>query len=156
VFKSEHGGAFFTPNSEYIIEGAQYAAPFDNNYHPIDEYKESYRGGVTLWKFDNVKGRILEDQSFTLELPPYMQDLSDAGKGASFGWGFTNSFNTEMYTGGIEVGMPPNEAGMSRNDTDFLHVYNWQNLPKTRKMSKLLTATGSFRWILPSKMMRFS
>ncbi|MDA3946135.1 MAG: Sec-dependent nitrous-oxide reductase [Helicobacteraceae bacterium] len=147
VFKSEHGGAFFTPNSEYIIEGAQYAAPFDNNYHPIDEYKESYRGGVTLWKFDNVKGRILEDQSFTLELPPYMQDLSDAGKGASFGWGFTNSFNTEMYTGGIEVGMPPNEAGMSRNDTDFLHVYNWQKLAELAKDKKNVKVVNGHRVI---------
>jgi nitrous-oxide reductase len=48
VLKSEHGGAFFTQNSDYIIEASQYAAPFDNNYHPIEEYKETYRGGVTL------------------------------------------------------------------------------------------------------------
>jgi len=136
VFKSAHGGAFFTPNSEYILDAAQYAAPLDNNYHPIEEYKETYRGGVTFWKFDSKKGRIQEDKSFTLELPPYMQDLSDAGKGASYGWGFTNSFNTEMYTGGIEVGMPPNEAGMSRNDTDFLHVYNWEKLAKLAKNKK--------------------
>ncbi|MBL0721235.1 MAG: Sec-dependent nitrous-oxide reductase [Sulfurovum sp.] len=130
VFKSAHGGAFFTQNSEYIIEAAQYAAPFDNNYHPIEEYKETYRGGATLWKFDSKIGRINPDASFTLEMPPYMQDLSDAGKGVSHGWGFTNSFNTEMYTGGIEVGMPPFEAGCSRNDTDFLHVYNWEKLAK--------------------------
>ena len=136
VFKSEHGGAFFTPNSEFILEACQYAAPYDNNYHPIEEYKETYRGGVTLWKFDSEKGRIQEKDSFTLEMPPYMQDLSDAGKGASNGWGFTNSFNTEMYTGGIEVGMPPNEAGMSRNDTDFLHVYNWEKLATLVKDKK--------------------
>jgi len=133
VFKSDHGGAFFTQNSDYIIEAAQYAAPFDNNYHPIDEYKETYRGGVTMWKFDSKEGRIKPKDSFTLELPPYMQDLSDAGKGASDGWGFTNSFNTEMYTGGIEVGMPPFEAGCSRNDTDFLHVYNWKKLAQLAK-----------------------
>jgi len=133
VFKSSHGGAFFTQNSEYIISACQYAAPFDNNYHPIDEYKESYRGGVTMWKFDNKEGRIQQDKSFTIEMPPYMQDLSDAGKGSSHGWGFTNSFNTEMYTGGIEDGMPPNEAGMSRNDTDFLHVYNWEKLAELAK-----------------------
>jgi len=133
VFKSAHGGAFFTQDSDYIIEAAQYAAPFDNNYHPIEEYKETYRGGVTMWKFDSKKGRIKPKDSFTLELPPYMQDLSDAGKNASNGWGFTNSFNTEMYTGGIEVGMPPFEAGMSRNDTDFLHVYNWKKLAKLAK-----------------------
>ncbi len=136
VFKSAHGGAFFTPNSEYILDAAQYAAPFDNNYHPIEEYKESYRGGVTIWKFDHKIGRIIEKDSFTVEMPPYMQDLSDAGKGASYGWGFTNSFNSEMYTGGIEVGMPPNEAGMSRNDTDFLHVYNWKKLAKLAKNKK--------------------
>jgi len=136
VFKSEHGGSFFTPNSEYIIEACQYAAPFDNNYHPIEEYKETYRGGVTLWKFDPKIGRIKPKESFVLELPPYMQDLSDAGKGASYGWGFTNSFNTEMYTGGIEVGMPPFEAGCSRNDTDFLHVYNWKKLAKLAKNKK--------------------
>ncbi|MBU1658952.1 Sec-dependent nitrous-oxide reductase [bacterium] len=136
VFKSAHGGAFYTQNSEYIIEAAQYAAPFDNDYHPIEEYKETYRGGVTMWKFDNKKGRIQEKESFTIEMPPYMQDLSDAGKGVSDGWGFTNSFNTEMYTGGIEVGMPPNEAGMSRNDTDFLHIYDWKTLAKLAEDKK--------------------
>ena len=136
VFKSDHGGAFFTPNSEYILEACQYAAPFDNNYHPIEEYKETYRGGVTVWKFDHEKGRIIPDKSFTIEMPPYMQDLSDAGKEASYGWGFTNSFNSEMYTGGIEKGLPPFEAGMSRNDTDFLHVYNWKKLAKLAENPK--------------------
>ena len=136
VFKSEHGGAFFTPNSEHILEAAQYAAPFDNEYHPIEDYKETYRGGVTVWKFDSKIGRIIPKDSFTLEMPPYMQDLSDSGKNMSDGWGFTNSFNSEMYTGGIEVGMPPNEAGMSRNDTDFLHVYNWKKLYELSKDPK--------------------
>ncbi len=136
VFKSTHGGAFFTQDSDYIIDAAQYAAPLDNNYHPIEEYKESYRGGVTMWRFDHKKGRVQEKESFTIEMPPYMQDLSDAGKAVSDGWAFTNSFNSEMYTGGIEVGMPPNEAGMSRNDTDFLHVYNWRKLAELAKDKK--------------------
>ncbi|QDF28172.1 Sec-dependent nitrous-oxide reductase [Halarcobacter anaerophilus] len=136
VFKSDHGGAFFTPNSEHILESAQYAAPFDNNYHSIEDYKEEYRGGVTVWKFDPKIGRVIPNDSYTIEMPPYMQDLSDSGKGISNGWGFTNSFNSEMYTGGIEVGMPPNEAGMSRNDTDFLHVYNWEKLYKLSKNPK--------------------
>jgi len=136
IFKSDHGGAFFTQDSDYIIEACQYAAPYDNNYHPIEEYKETYRGGATMWKFDSKIGRIDEKASFTIEMPPYMQDLSDAGKGVSDGWGFTNSFNSEMYTGGIEVGMPPFEAGCSRNDTDFLHVYNWKKLAKLAEDKK--------------------
>ena len=130
VFKSEHGGSFVTPNTEYVLEASQYAAPFDNNYHPIEDYKESYRGGVTMWKFDKKKGRIDVDKSLTQEFPPYGQDITDSGKNISDGWGFTNSFNSEMYTGGIEVGNPPNEAGMSRNDTDFMHVYNWKKIAK--------------------------
>lgn len=147
VFKSEHGGSFFTQDSEYIIEAAQYAAPFDNGYHPIEDYKETYRGGVTMWKFDHDKGRIVEKDSFTIELPPYMQDLSDAGKKVSHGWGFTNSFNSEMYTGGIEVGMPPNEAGMSRNDTDYLHVYNWKKLAELAKDPKNVKVVNNHRVI---------
>ncbi len=147
VFKSEHGGSFFTQDSEYILEAAQYGAPFDNNYHPIEEYKESYRGGVTMWKFDPKIGRIQDKDSFTIELPPYMQDLSDAGKKVSHGWGFTNSFNSEMYTGGIEVGMPPNEAGMSRNDTDFLHVYNWKKLAELAKDPKNVKIINDHRVI---------
>ncbi len=147
VFKSAHGGAFFTQGSEYIIEAAQYAAPFDNNYHPIEDYKETYRGGATMWKFDPKIGRIIEKDSFTIEMPPYMQDLSDAGKGVSHGWGFTNSFNTEMYTGGIEVGMPPNEAGMSRNDTDFLHVYNWEKLAELAEDPKNVKVVNGHRII---------
>ena len=147
VFKSDHGGAFFTPNSKHILEACQYAAPYDNNYHPIEEYKETYRGGVTVWDFDPKEGRIHPEKSFTLELPPYMQDLSDSGKGASDGWGFTNSFNSEMYTGGIEVGMPPFEAGCSRNDTDFLHVYNWKKLAQLAKDDKNVKVINGMRVI---------
>ncbi len=130
VMKSEHGGAFVTPNTEYILEATQYAAPLDDQWHPIEDYENSFRGALTLWKFDYAKGRIDEPNSFSLELPPYMQDLSDAGKGVSDGWAFVNSFNTEMYTGGIEKGLPPFEAGMSRNDNDYLHVINWKALEK--------------------------
>ncbi len=136
VFKSDHGGAFFTPNSEYILEACQYGAPLDNNYHPMEDFAETYRGGVTVWKFNPEIGRIDVNKSFTIEMPPYMQDLSDAGKEASYGWGFTNSFNSEMYTGGIEKGLPPFEAGTSRNDTDFLHVYNWKKLAELAKDDK--------------------
>ena len=32
LFKSDHGGAFVTPNTEYILESCQYAAPLTNDY----------------------------------------------------------------------------------------------------------------------------
>ncbi|MDP3652349.1 MAG: Sec-dependent nitrous-oxide reductase [Rhodoferax sp.] len=127
IFKSEHGGAFVTTNSEYVIEAAQYASPLENKkFYPLEEFNEKYRGGITYWKFDRKEGRIQPEKSFSLELPPYSQDLSDAGKGASEGWSFTNSFCSERYVGGIEKGRPPYEAGCSAKDTDYLHVINWK------------------------------
>ncbi|MCK5920983.1 MAG: hypothetical protein KAG66_08580, partial [Methylococcales bacterium] len=78
LFRSEHGGAFVTPNTEYIMEGTQYAAPYGDDFVPLSEFNEKYRGGLTYWKFDNEKGRINAENSFTFELGPYSQDLSDA------------------------------------------------------------------------------
>jgi len=127
LFRSEHGGAFVTPNTDYIIEAAQYPAPLDNKkFQPLESFNDKYRGGVTYWKFNRKEGRIVPAESFTIELPPYSQDLSDAGKGPSDGWSFTNSFCAERYVGGIEKGRPPYEAGCSAKDTDFLHVINWK------------------------------
>lgn len=142
IMKSDHGGAFVTPNTEYVIQTSQYAAPLDNKYYPLTQYKEKYRGAITYWKFDRKKGRIDVENSFSVELPPYMQDLTDAGKGVSYGWSFTNSFNAEMYTGGIEAGNAPNEAGMSAWDTDYLHVVNWKKLEELVAKGKYTIING--------------
>ena len=135
IFRSNHGGAFFTPDSRYVMEASQYPSPMDWKYHELSEanFEKFWRGGLTYHKFDNEKGRIIEDESFTFEFPPYTQDLSDAGKLDSYGWGFTNSFCTEMYYGGIESGRPPFEAGCSSRDVDYLHVTNWQKAEKLLK-----------------------
>lgn len=139
---SDHGGAFVTPNTEYIVEGGQYATVLGYGYAPIDDYKKSYRGMVTLWKFDRAKGRIDVDNSFALELPPYWQDLADAGKLASDGFIFLNSFNTEMATGGIEQGKPPFEAGASQRDMDYLHVIDWKRAEQAFKAGKAKKTNG--------------
>jgi len=101
-FKSEHGGAFVTPNTEYIMSA----------------------------------------NSFTFELPPYSQDLSDAGKEASYGWGFTNSFCSERYVGGEN--RPPFEAGCSAKDTDFLQITNWKKAEELVKAGKVKKVNGSY------------
>jgi nitrous-oxide reductase len=123
---SNHGGAFVTPNTDYIIDGSQYAAPFGWEYAPLSDYKNSYRGAMTYWKFDRSTGRIDPTKSFSIEIPPYWQDLADAGKGPSDGWSFSNSLNTEMALGGIMEGQPPVEAGASMRDMDYLSVINWR------------------------------
>ncbi|HJW83538.1 MAG TPA: Sec-dependent nitrous-oxide reductase [Anaerolineae bacterium] len=139
---NDHGGAFVTPNTEYVIEGPQYAAPIGWEYASLEDYDEKYRGLITFWKFDRVKGRVDVAQSFQIELPPYWQDLCDAGKGVSEGWFFCNSFNTELATGGVEEGNPPFEAGTAKNDTDYLHIFNWKKAEEVVKAGKAETLNG--------------
>ncbi|NOR51325.1 MAG: Sec-dependent nitrous-oxide reductase [Gammaproteobacteria bacterium] len=142
IMKSEHGGAFVSGNTEYIMEASQYAAPMEKGFVPLEEFNEKYRGAVTYWPFDYKKGRIDEKNAFSLELPPYSQDLSDFGKGVSEGWSFTNSFCTERYVGGIEKGRPPYEAGCSQKDTDFMHVVNWKKAAEVVKAGKTKKING--------------
>jgi len=143
IYKSEHGGAFVTPNTDYIFEAAQYAAPLENKkFYPLEEFNEKYRGGMTYWKFDRKEGLIDAKNSFSVELPPYSQDLSDAGKGPSDGWSFTNSFCSERYVGGIEKGRPPYEAGCSAKDTDYMHVINWKKAAELVAAGKAMKVNG--------------
>jgi nitrous-oxide reductase len=139
---SDHGAAFVTPDTDYIIEGGQYATVLGYGYAPPEEYKKSYRGMVTMWKFDRQRGRIDTKNSFALELPPYWQDLADAGKVASDGFFFVNSFNVEMATGGVEKGNPPFEAGASKRDTDYLHIVDWKKAEAAFKAGKAKAING--------------
>lgn len=139
---SDHGAAFVTPNTDYIIEGGQYATVLGYGYAPPEDYAKSYRGMVTMWKFDRAKGRIDVQNSFALELPPYWQDLADAGKKASDGFFFVNSFNAEMATGGIEKGNPPFEAGASKRDMDYLHIVDWKKAEAAFKAGKATKING--------------
>jgi nitrous-oxide reductase len=134
---NDHGGTVVTPNTEYVIEGSQYAMPLGGEYAPLEQYKEKYRGAVTFWKFDRQKGRIDPSQSFAIELPPYWQDLFASGREVSDGWVFGNSFNVEQATGGIEEGKPPFEAGTSQRDTDYLHIINLKKAAEVFKAGKV-------------------
>ncbi len=142
LIASDHGGAFVTPNTEYVIEGSQYPAPLGGGYAPIEEYDEKYRGAVTFWKFDRAAERIVPEESWAIELPPYMQDLSDAGKLASDGWAFVNSFNTERAVGGNMEGNPPLESGASQNDMDYLHIINWRKAEELVNAGKTVEIAG--------------
>ncbi|MER3544463.1 MAG: cytochrome C [Chloroflexota bacterium] len=139
---NDHGGGFVTPNTEYVIEGPQYATPIGWEYAPVDQYKEKYRGVITFWAFDREKGRVDVARSFQIELPPYWQDLCDAGKKVSEGWIFCNSINTELATGGIELGLPPFEAGTAQRDMDYLHIINWKKAEELVKAGKAETING--------------
>lgn len=142
LLRSDHGGCFVTPNTDYVIEASQYPVPLGGTYSDVTRYNEDYRGVVVFWKFDRQRGRIDPEQSWAVELPPYMQDLADAGKLASDGWAFFNSFNTERAYGGNTEGRPPLESGASRNDTDYLHVFNWRRAEEVVRAGRAETIAG--------------
>lgn len=132
---SNHG-LCVTPDTEYVIESSQYGVPLGMAFAPIESYKDTHRGSAIMWKFDRKRGRIDPAQSFAIELPPYWQDLVDAGKRASDGFLFINSLNTELATGGVQDKKPPFEAGVSRNATDYLHIIDWRKAEAAFKAGK--------------------
>ncbi len=138
---SDHGTCV-TPNTEYVVETSQYATPPGWTYAPLSEYKTAYRGAATYWKFDRKHGKIVPSQSFTIELPPYSQDLTDAGKLVSDGWTFTNSFNTELATPADFKGGSPLEVSASQNDMDFMHLINWRKAEAYAKSGSVALRDG--------------
>src|SRR5579883_2824359 len=131
---SDHHGVF-TDNSEYIIVSTFFPTPFDqpNGYAPIEDYRSKYKGVVSFLRFDRQAGRIVPEESFQIELPPYFQDLSIAGRGPSDGFFFINSMNVEMATGGDLEGKPPMEIGASQREMDYLHVIDWKKAAEVAK-----------------------
>ncbi|HEU0035812.1 MAG TPA: Sec-dependent nitrous-oxide reductase [Kofleriaceae bacterium] len=146
---SDHGAAFVTPNTEYVIETTQYPTPLGGAFADPKEIKEKFRGAAVFWKFDRAKGRIDKAASFAIELPPYTQDLSDAGKLTSDGYAFFNSINTELSYGGNMEGNPPMESGYSQHDMDYLHIVNW-------KKAEQLVAQGKFEKIADMRVIRLA
>jgi nitrous-oxide reductase len=126
--QSSHGGVFATPNTEYVHISAKTPSPVwsETGYADLADYEEEFRGMSTFLAVDQDSGRFVEEDSFQIELPPYNQDLADAGKLVSNGWAFINTYNTEMATGGILEGEPPLETGAIAADYDYLHIINWE------------------------------
>ena len=67
IAMNDHGGTFVTPDTAWVIEGGQYAAPPGGEYAPLSEYNDEYRAIVTFWKFYRDQGSILHHQSYALE-----------------------------------------------------------------------------------------
>ena len=142
--ESSHGGCFVTPNSEYVHISTMTPTLVDrtNIHGSLDNYAKAFRGFSTFLKIDPNNGKMLVDQSFQVELPPYTQDLADSGKLASDGWIFINSYNAEMAVGGNLEGKPSIEAGASQGDYDYMHCINWKKAEEVANAGKTQTRNG--------------
>jgi nitrous-oxide reductase len=149
--QTSHGGIFATPDTKYVHISSKVpalkawnaskgqAATLDDH---LNRYPDIYRGYSTFVSVDPKSGRMDLAKSFQIELPPYTQDLADAGKGASYGYAFINSYNAEMATGGIQQGKPPLEVGASQLDFDYLHIINWQKAEQVVAAGKFTELNG--------------
>jgi nitrous-oxide reductase len=143
--QTSHGGCFVTPNTDYVHISSKVpmANAFADSPMPVtldqhlNKYSEIYRGVSTFMKVDRANGGRMDlAKSFQIELPPYNQDLADAGKVASDGFAFINSYNTEMATGGAPYGKPTIEVGASKNDFDYMHVIDWKKAEQVANSGK--------------------
>jgi nitrous-oxide reductase len=149
--QTSHGGIFATPDTRYVhisskvpaLKGwdAKKGGRITVADH-LNRYPELYRGYSTFMRIDQQTGRMNLKESFQLELPPYTQDLADAGKGPSYGYAFINSYNVEMSTGGTDHGKPPLEVGASQLDFDFLHIVNWKKAEEVVAAGKYQELNG--------------
>ncbi|MCB0719057.1 MAG: Sec-dependent nitrous-oxide reductase [Bacteroidetes bacterium] len=111
-----HASPFITPNSEYVVASTRFSVPIPQKDISISEYKGNFKGTITFVKADSP-GEM--DIAFQILVPGYNYDLSHSGKGASYGWSFFTTYNTEEANTLLEV-------NASRNDKDFVAAVNWK------------------------------
>jgi nitrous-oxide reductase len=95
LFISTFPGVSVTQNTEYVIHTSQFPAPWElREADPVTEFESKFKSGVTLWKFEDTEdaagtghhiGRMIKEESFTLELPPLTLGFFDAGRASSHG-----------------------------------------------------------------------
>ena len=66
LIQSDHGAAFVTPDTDYVIQTTQYPAPLGGKYADVSEYNDKYRGASIFWKFDRANRRIDPEKSFAI------------------------------------------------------------------------------------------
>lgn len=114
-----HSSAFITENTEYVIAGTRFSVPVPQRDMPISEYKGNFKGAVSFIKVDPESGEM--DIKFQLIMPGFNYDLSHPGRGASHGWYFLTTYNTEEANSLMEV-------NSSQNDKDFIAAINWKKI----------------------------
>jgi len=113
-----HGGAFVTPNTEYILAASRFSIPLPKGtYAPIEQYATAYKGVVAGIAVDPKTGEM--SVGWQILMPPFNYDLGDAGKGPSYGWAFWTSYNSERATGKLEV-------TSTQKDRDYIAAVNWK------------------------------
>jgi nitrous-oxide reductase len=123
-----HGSAFVTPNTDYLIMSSRFSIPIPKGtYAPIEKYATEYKGIAAGIKIDSKTGAM--SLGWEVLLPPFDWDLGDAGKGPSDGWFFLTAYNSERAVGKLEV-------TASQRERDYIVAINWREAEKAAKEGK--------------------
>ncbi|HYL97593.1 MAG TPA: Sec-dependent nitrous-oxide reductase [Blastocatellia bacterium] len=130
-----HGGAFVTPNSEYILAASRFSVPLPiGTYQPIEDYATKYNGVVAGVAVDPNNGTM--SLAWEILTPPFDWDLGATGKGPSEGWAFWTCYNSERATGKLEV-------TSTQKDRDYIAAVNWREVEKAVKDGKAKDIGGA-------------
>lgn len=114
-----HSSSFVTENTEYVVAGTRFSVPIPQRDMPIKEYKGNFKGALSFISVAPDNGRM--DIKFQIMMPGFDYDLSHPGRGASHGWFFFSTYNTEEASTLLEV-------NASQNDKDFIAAINWKKV----------------------------
>ncbi len=114
-----HSSSFVTENTEYVVAGTRFSVPVPQRDMPINEYKGNFKGALSFISVNPEDGGM--DIKFQLLMPGFDYDLSHPGRGASHGWFFFTTYNTEEASTLMEV-------NASQNDKDFIAAVNWKKI----------------------------
>ncbi|WP_345274119.1 Sec-dependent nitrous-oxide reductase [Flaviramulus aquimarinus] len=114
-----HSSSFVTENSEYVVAGTRFSIPIPQKDMPIKDYKGNFKGSLTFISVKPEHGHM--DIKFQLIMPGFDYDLAHPGRGASHGWFFFSTYNSEEASTLMEV-------NASQNDKDFIAAVNWKKI----------------------------
>lgn len=130
-----HCSSFVTPNTEYVLAGSRFSVPLPKGtYVPLEQYATIYKGMVAGIHVDPKTGEM--SLGWEILMPPFNYDLGDSGKGASDGWAFWTSYNSERATGKLEV-------TSTQKDRDYIAAVNWRAAEKAIQDGKFKTIGGA-------------
>ncbi|MEW7289925.1 Sec-dependent nitrous-oxide reductase [Aquimarina sp. 2304DJ70-9] len=130
-----HSSAFVTENTEYVVAGTRFSVPIPQKDIPIKEYKGNFKGSLSFISVDPKEGHM--DLSFQILMPGFDYDLAHPGRGASHGWFFFSTYNSEESHTLMEV-------NASQNDKDFIAAINWKKAEEYIKEGKFKTMPANY------------
>jgi len=131
-----HSSSFVTENTEYVVAGTRFSVPIPQRDMPISEYKGNFKGAQSFIKVDPETGHM--NVEFQIIMPGFNYDLAHPGRGASHGWMFFSTYNTEEAETLLEV-------NASQNDKDFIAAINWKKAEEYMAAGKFKEMPANYR-----------